>query len=175
MHEIAHSANAVGGTGGSRQRSVTGWLALALGGLAIWTLAVPIARGQALTRAHASRTLNIHDEGHLRYIKSSRSLIIDEGRASGSFPGWVKLRFSYEGEPTVHASFTISGAGGSINARGTARLSSLTSLTPSFTGTMRITGGSGRDAHIHGGGGLYGVYNRRTYGLTVQAIGKLPY
>lgn len=126
-------------------------------------------------RAHSSHTLNVHDEGHLRYVKSAGSVIIDEGRATGSFPGTVKVRFSYDGEPTVNARFTISGAGGSISARGRARLNSLTSLTPSFAGTMTITAGTGRYAHIHGGGGLYGVYSRRSYGLTVQAIGKLPY
>jgi hypothetical protein len=40
---------------------------------------------------------------------------------------------------------------------------------------MTITGGSGRYAHAHGGGELFGVYYRRSYALTVQAIGKLPY
>jgi hypothetical protein len=119
--------------------------------------------------------LSVHDEGHLRYIRSSGSAIIDEGRASGTFPGWVKVHFTYNGEPTVGARFTISGTGGSITARGSARLSSPTSPTPSFHGSMTITGGTGRYAHVHGGGELYGVYNRRSYGLTVQAIGKLPY
>lgn len=150
-----------------------------LGALAIGTsllAATALAWGHTpITRAYTSRTLNVRDEGHLRYIKSSGSVIIDEGRATGTFPGKVKVRFSYDGEPTVNARFTISGADGSISARGTARLNSLTSLTPSFTGTMTITGGSGRYAHIHGGGGLYGVYSRRNYGLTVQAVGKLPY
>jgi hypothetical protein len=119
--------------------------------------------------------LNVRDEGRLHYIKSSGSVIIDEGRATGTFPGWVKVRFTYDGEPTVRASFTISGSSGSISARGTARLSRPTSPSPSFHGTMTITGGSGRYAHVHGGGQLFGVYYRRSYGLTVQAIGKLPY
>jgi phage gpG-like protein len=148
--------------------------ALAIGVSALAVSAV--AWGQApIARAHTSRTLNVRDEGRLRYVQSSGTVIIDEGRATGTFPGTVTVRFSYDGEPTVNARFTISGASGSISARGTARLSSLTSLTPSFTGTMTITGGSGRYAHVHGGGGLYGVYNRRNYGLTVQAVGKLPY
>jgi hypothetical protein len=119
--------------------------------------------------------LNVRDEGRLRYIRSSGEQIIDEGHATGSFPGWVKVRFLYNGEPTVGARFTISGSGGSITARGTARLSSPTSPSPSFHGKMTVTGGTGRYAHIHGGGELYGVYNRRSYGLTVQTIGKLPY
>jgi hypothetical protein len=125
--------------------------------------------------AHAARVLNVRDEGRLHYVKSSGPVVIDEGHASGTFPGWAKVRFSYDGEPAVSARFTIYGGGGSISARGTARLSSPTSPSPSFKGTMTITGGSGRYAHIHGGGELYGVYYRRSYALTVQAIGKLQY
>jgi hypothetical protein len=126
-------------------------------------------------RAHAARVLNVRDDGRLHYIKSSGEVIIDEGHATGSFPGWVKVRFLYNGEPAVSARFTIYGSAGTVSARGTARLSSPTSPSPSFHGTMTITGGSGRYAHVHGGGELYGVYYRRSYALTVQAIGKLPY
>ena len=94
--------------------------------------------------AQASSVLNVRDEGHLRFVHASGSVIIDEGRVSGSFPGSAKVRFLYDGEPDVSARFTI-------------------------------TGGTGRYAHIHGSGELFGVYYRRSYGLTVQAIGKLPY
>jgi hypothetical protein len=125
--------------------------------------------------AHAARVLNVRDEGHLRFIHASGSLLIDEGRVSGTFPGSVRVRFLYNGEPTVSAQFTISGSGGSINARGSGRLSSPTSPSPSFRGRMSITGGSGRYAHIHGSGELFGVFNRRSYALTVQAIAKLAY
>ena len=119
--------------------------------------------------------LSVKDEGRLHYVKSSGEVIIDEGHASGSFPGSVKVRFLYNGEPTVSARFTISGSGGSIYAHGTGRLSSPTSPAPSFHGSFAVTGGSGRYSHAHGGGALYGVYYRRSYAITVQAIGKLPY
>lgn len=163
------------------QRSVVEWIALMLSAIAtgISTLGVTataIAWGRTpTTSAHVSSTLNVRDEGRLRYIKSSGSVIIDEGRVSGTFSGWVRVRFSYDGAPAVAARFTIYGRGGSVSARGTARLSSPTSPSPSFHGTMTIIGGTGRYAHIHGGGELYGVYNRRSYALTVQAIGNLPY
>jgi len=125
--------------------------------------------------ARAARSLNVRDEGHLRFIRSSGSELLDEGRAAGSFPGWVKVRFTYNGEPTVSARFTIYGAGGSISARGSGRLSNPVSPSPSFRGHLLVTGGSGRYAHVHGIGELFGVFNRRSYGLTVQAIGKLSY
>jgi hypothetical protein len=125
--------------------------------------------------AHSSHTLNVHDEGHLHFIKSSGSQLIDEGHATGTFPGWVKARFTYNGEPTVSAQFTIYGKGGTISARGSGLLSSPVSANPSFRGRMHTTGGRGRYAHVHGSGEMYGVFNRRSYGLTVQAVGKLSY
>ncbi|HST32802.1 MAG TPA: hypothetical protein VLJ80_04690 [Solirubrobacteraceae bacterium] len=125
--------------------------------------------------AQPARVLDVRDEGHLRFLKSSGSVIFDEGPAIGTFPGKVRVRFTYNGEPTVTAQFTITGAHGSISARATGKLSSPTTPNPSFRGSMKVTGGSGRYAHVHGSGELFGVFSRRNYGLTVQAIGKLPY
>jgi hypothetical protein len=151
---------------------------LGVGALAVASvvgISAPAWADHRRANAHAARVLSVRDEGHLHYVESSGDLIIDEGHATGSLPGWVKVRFLYNGEPTVGARFTITGSHGSISARGTARLSNPTSASPSFHGTMSITGGSGRYAHVHGGGQLFGVYYRRSYGLTVQAIGTLPY
>jgi hypothetical protein len=148
---------------------------VALAAVTLVAIGAPAWAHPGSPRAHATRVLNVRDEGRLRYVRSSGETIIDEGRASGTFAGWVKVRFLYNGEPTVGARFTIDGSGGSVSARGTARLSSPTSPSPSFHGSMTITGGTGRYAHVHGGGELFGVYYRRSYALTVQAIGKLPY
>jgi hypothetical protein len=150
-------------------------LGVALGAVAATVLGTSAWAHSVTPSAHAARVLNVKDEGRLRYVKSSGEVIIDEGHASGSFPGSVKVRFLYNGEPTVSARFTISGPGGSIFAHGTGRLSSPTSAAPSFHGSFTVTGGSGRYTHAHGNGALYGVYYRRSYALTVQASGKLPY
>lgn len=125
--------------------------------------------------AGAASVLNVRDEGHLRFVHASGSVIVDEGAISGSFPGSARVRFLYDGEPQVSAQFTIAGHGGTVSGHGTGRLSSPTSPSPSFSGHMTITGGTGRYAHIRGGGEMYGVYYRRSYALTVQAIAKLPY
>ena len=139
--------------------------------------ATPAAAPAAPSRhmAGVARTLSVRDEGHLHFISGSGSQLIDEGRATGTFPGWVKVRFTYNGEPAVSASLTLYGSGGSISARGSGRLSNPVSPTPSFHGRLSVTRGSGRYAHIHGSGEVFGVFNRRNYGLTVQAIGKLYY
>jgi hypothetical protein len=150
-------------------------LGVALGAVAATAPGTSARAHSDTPSAHAARVLNVHDEGRLHYVKSSGEVIIDEGHASGSFPGLVKVRFLYNGEPTVSARFTISGSGGSIYAHGSGRLSSPTSPAPSFHGSFTVTGGSGRYSHAHGSGALYGVYYRRSYALTVQAAGKLPY
>jgi hypothetical protein len=144
--------------------------------MAAWGgLAVRAWAGTNSRTARAARSLNVHDEGRLHFTKASGSQLTDEGHATGTFPGWVTARFTYNGEPTVSASFTIRANGGSISARGSGRLSSPVSPAPSFRGHIDATGGSGRYAHVHGSGELFGVFNRRSYGLIVQAIGKLSY
>jgi hypothetical protein len=136
---------------------------------------VNVQRVNAATRAEVAKTVTVKDEGRLKLVKSSGSLLIDEGPASGSLPGKVRVRFLYKGEPTVSAQITISGRDGSLSAHGTGRLSSLTSPSPSFSGTLTISGASGRYAGAHGSGQLYGVFYRRTYAMTVQTRGTLHY
>jgi len=138
-------------------------------------IGLPAGAARAAPVAQAGRTLNVCDEGHLHFVKGAGSQIIDEGRVAGTFPGWVRARFTYNGEPTVTAAITIAGSGGTISARGSGRLSSPVAASPSFRGHMHATGGSGRYAHVHGGGELFGVFHRRSYGLLVQAIGRLSY
>lgn len=130
----------------------------------------------ALTAAGAAASvLNVHDEGRLRFITSYGSELIDEGPASGTVPGKVKVHFIYNGDPDVSAQFTIYGHGGSISGKGKATLSDPSSPAPSFSGMFSVTGGSGRYRHISGSGSLYGVFTRRGYGLVVQTIGHLRY
>ena len=125
--------------------------------------------------AMAARVLNVRDEGKLHFISSSGSELFDEGPGVGTVPGKVRVHFVYDGNPAVSASFTIYGHGGSISGRAKARLSNPTSPEPSFRGAFTITGGSGRYAHIHGTGELFGVFIRRGYALVVQTIGNLAY
>jgi hypothetical protein len=125
--------------------------------------------------AQATRTLDVRDEAQLHFVKASGSDIIDEGHATGTFPGWVKVRFTYNGEPTVSAELTIYASAGTIRARGSGRLSSPVAANPSFRGHMRAAGGSGRYARVRGSGELFGVFHRRNGGLIVQAIGELSY
>jgi len=126
-------------------------------------------------RAHSATTLSVRDEGNLRFVRSSGSTLIDEGHATGTIPGNVRIHFLYNGNPNVSAQITIYGAHGTIQGHASGRLSSPTSPNPSFSGTLSIAGGSGRYSHARGGGKLYGVFHRRSYGMVVQTEGTLHY
>jgi hypothetical protein len=153
---------------GGRKRWAPASAATLLCAIAVAVLATP-------GDARAARVVSVHDEGHLRFVSGAGSALIDEGAASGTLPGRVRLQFSYSGGSIVSAQFTVRGSGWSIRAAGRVTLSNATSPSPSFRGSLRILGGTGRYAHATGSGELFGVFYRRSYALTVQAIGKLTY
>lgn len=131
------------------------------------------AHKPGLPVARAAGTLNVRDESRMHLVRESGSLLLEEGAATGTVPGSVKVRFQVGA--TVTAYFTIyARGGGSISGHGKGTLRS-TGTYATFGGTLSVTGGTGRYAHAHGSGGLYGAINRRTYALTVQTIGKLTY
>jgi hypothetical protein len=147
-------------------------LAVAGGLIAAGTPAACLADGAS---ARIARVLSVRDEGHLHFTRSSGSQIIDEGFMSGTLHGSTRVHFTYSGEPTVSARFTVYGSGWSMSGYASGRLNNPSSANPSFRGSLTLTGGSGRYAHAHGSGEMFGVFNRRTYGLIVQAIGRLHY
>jgi len=140
------------------------------------------AHGAAMANAaragvvgRAAHALSVKDEGHLHMVSNSGSSLVEEGPVSGTIPGRVRVNFNIG--PTVYASFTIYvHGGGSISGSGDGTLHS-TSAYSTFGGSLSVTRGTGRYAHAHGRGGLYGAINRRssTYPMTVQTTGTLYY
>lgn len=145
--------------------------ALALSLIGLTTAHHSLADGYA----HASRALGVRDEGHLRFRTDSATSIVDEGSLTGTLAGKGRVNFAYNGSPNVTARFTIYTAGGSIYGQANCHLHNPESPTPSFRGALSITGGSGRYAHAHGSGELFGVFYRHGYGLSVQARGSMRY
>lgn len=157
------------------QRAAASCLIVAICSLALSTSG-PFDAREAFGRsvaARAARTLDATDTAHLNWIHSSGSLLYEEGWATGDLPG--KMRAHCDVGPVVTADFTIYVRGGGvIYGRGSAKAHG-TGRYQSFAGTLVVTHGSGRYTHAHGRAGLYGVFDRRTYALTVQTTGRLFY
>jgi hypothetical protein len=124
--------------------------------------------------ARASRTLAATDTAHLRYnAKASEgATLIEEGSATGSLPGKMHARLKIEG--TFSGTFSLATRGGTLKGRGVAKPSG-SGRYESFRGSLVVTGGTGRFTHAHGTAGLYGVFDRVKYQVTVQTTGSISY
>lgn len=124
--------------------------------------------------AQTARTLQVTDDAQLHDVKgkATETELYEEGTATGTLPGTVRgeCNIGYQ----IVCNVTIDTRLGAIRGHGTARPHT-TNIYESFAGTLTINGGTGRYAHAHGRAGLYGVFNRRTYALTVQTTGSLTY
>jgi len=122
--------------------------------------------------AHAARSVTATDTAKLRYISASGSLLYEEGKATGTLPGSMRVHFNVGA--TLSGSFTIYTRGGTIKGHGEATPHG-EGVYESFAGSLVANGGTGRFAHAHGTAKLYGTFNRNTYALLVQTTGKLSY
>lgn len=123
-------------------------------------------------RAHAAHVLKATDTAHLHYVSASGSVLFDEGKATGTLPGSMRVHLNLGS--TFTGTFTIHTSGGSITGHGSATPHG-SGRYESFSGTLTVTGGSGRYAHARGHGGLYGTFDRETYALVIQTTGSLTY
>jgi uncharacterized protein (DUF2345 family) len=125
--------------------------------------------------AREARTVSVNDTGHLKLLHASGEILIEEGPTTGTLPGTARVRLDV-GSETVTATFTIRVRGGdSISGTGRAKIGTPGRYT-SFGGTLIVSRGTGRYAHAHGAGKLYGVLERKYDTLTVQAReGTLDY
>jgi hypothetical protein len=158
------------------RRTVTAALcgALAAGCLAAATQSVAASAhaGRPAGRAHAAHVLTATDTAHLHYVSSSGSLLFDEGKATGTLPGSMRVHLNLG--TTFSGTFTIYASGGSIEGHGNATPHG-SGTYESFSGTLAVTGGTGRYAHAHGRGGLYGTFDRDNYALVIKTKGSLTY
>jgi hypothetical protein len=138
-------------------------------------LALPSAVPARSTVAiQAARRLNATDTAHLHYVPrlSEGATLVEEGTATGSLPG--RMRAHLNVGATFSGTFTFYPRGGSISGHGTATPGG-SGRYESFRGTLVVTRGTGRFAHARGKAGLYGVFDRQTFALTVQTTGTLSY
>lgn len=137
-----------------------------------------LAAGAALALAAApalaqpTRSLSARDEAHLSYVSASGSTLYETGRATGTLPGSMRVHMRIAA--TFSGSFTIYAAGGSIAGHGNATPHGV-GVYESFSGSLTLSGGSGRYRHAHGTARLYGTFDRNNYALLVQTQGTLRY
>ncbi|HEY3970464.1 MAG TPA: hypothetical protein VGL79_03595 [Solirubrobacteraceae bacterium] len=143
-------------------------------GLASYTAAgqADSARIAPSVRAHVAHTLKASDTAHLRYLSASGSLLLEEGQTNGTLPGKMRARVNVGS--TFTGSFVTYTRYGTIVGHGNATPHG-SGTYESFSGTLVVTGGSGRYAHAHGRAGLYGTFNRDNYAFVVQTTGTLLY
>lgn len=131
---------------------------------------VPATETAARMAGHGSITVD--DHARLRLRKAFGAVLLEEGSASGTLPGRTTVKLVVR--KNVTASFTIQASNGSITGTGGASLHS-TGRFASFGGWLKVSRGTGRYAHAHGAGRLYGVIDRRRHSLTVTTTGMLHY
>jgi hypothetical protein len=124
------------------------------------------------TLARTARVLAATDTANLHYVSASGSLLLDEGKASGTLPGSMRVHLNLG--TTFTSTFTIFASGGSISGRGSAKPHGFGKYE-SFAGTLIVTGGTGRYARARGRGRFYGTFNRSNYALVVKTTGNLTY
>lgn len=146
-------------------------------GLAV-LLGVTVLGGTAMPAAarhhpaHAARSINGTVTAHLHLVKPNGRELYEKGRVTGSLPGSMQAVL-YTGR-VMRGSFTIHTHGGSIKGHGTGTPHGL-GRYQSFSGTITITGGTGRYRHAHGRAHLYGTFDRRTYAVVIQTTGRFKY
>jgi hypothetical protein len=124
------------------------------------------------TNAHAARTLNGAATAHLHLVKANGSQLDEEGPVTGALPG--TMRAVLITGVVFSGSFTIHTNGGSIDGHGKATIHGA-GRYQSFSGSITVTGGSGRYSHAHGRTGLSGTFDRRTYATVIKTTGTLSY
>jgi hypothetical protein len=159
------------------RRRVTTARSVALAWASCLALAATAAYASAyaitpVRRVHAARVLSASDTAHLHYISASGSLLYEEGKATGTLPGSMRVHLNVGTSFT--GSFTIYASGGSIRGHGSAEPHG-SGTYESFSGTLTVTGGTGRYVHAHGHGGLSGTFDRDNYALVIKTTGSLAY
>ena len=151
----------------------SGWSS-ALCVAALVAVGLPVeAAAHTGARARAAHTISGDDNATLHYIPPARgSTLLEEGQATGALPGHVRADLRIEAIFT--GNFTISTHHGTISGHGTAKPHGSGALE-SFGGTFTITSGTGRYAHAHGHGGLYGTFRRSNYETYLQLRGTIHY
>ncbi len=102
-------------------------------------------------RARSAATVSLHESGNLRLTSKHGFTLDEQGSASGTFNGTIRVRLTIISSSHVRAEVSISRSGGSISGEATASYRK-DGASASFSGSMSISGGTGSYSHAHGSG-----------------------
>jgi hypothetical protein len=150
-------------------------------GLAVLTAAGAVgigvgAAGAAGPSAKAARSLNLNDSASLRLANHKGVELKEVGFAHGNLPGEIYIQLRLASQHSVSAKIQVYPSGGSINATAEAHYTIHTSSSASFSGTLTITGGSGRYTRAKGSKlSFSGTVHRPSDSVSVHVSGKMSY
>jgi hypothetical protein len=144
------------------------------GALAVGACALAVTTtvaGAAGPGALAARTISLNDTAHLHKTSSHGFNLYESGAASGSLSGSLSLHLDVVSTNHVTAQLTVYPHGGSMSGSASGSYH-VDGGTASFSGTLKITGGSGSYSHASGSGlSFSGAIQRSNDAVTVHVSG----
>jgi hypothetical protein len=126
--------------------------------------------------AKAATTLNLNDSANLVQNNKKGAELKESGTAKGTLGGKIYLQLKLNSQRTVTAKIQVYPSGGSLSASASATYRVVTSSNASFSGTLNITGGSGRYAKAKGSKlSFSGSVHRPSNSVSVHVVGKISY
>jgi hypothetical protein len=148
------------------------WL-VSLAALAATVCVVP-AGAVAEPAAVAARTMAFNLNSNLHLVGRPGHVLNEQGTFSGSQSGTIAIRFMSVTSTSGEATFVAYPRGGGWVSGRTSTKGRVVGANVYFSGSMTITGGSGRWAHASGHGlGFSGVVDRRSFHATTHMQGNI--
>jgi hypothetical protein len=145
-------------------------LALALG------MTADQGNASSTPAAHAASQRSVSETVSLTVNKAHGSILDSRGQMTGTYRGSVVLNQTISSASQATGIFTANlSGGGQLSGRSSAHYYLAGSISH-FSGTMTISGGSGRFAHASGTGmRVAGAYNRATGHITLYLSGQIHF
>jgi hypothetical protein len=132
-----------------------------------------IASGSAGPLAAAARTESFNINSTLHLVGKAGHVLNEQGTFSGTQSGTIAIRFTSVTSTSGEATFVAHPSGGTVSGR-TSTKGEVVGSHVYFSGSMTITGGTGKWAHASGHGlGFSGVVDRQNFHATTHMSGHI--
>lgn len=157
-------------TNGARRASILAMIVVAVVGTG-GAVAGP-AGARATARAASATDLN--ENATLRLLSRHGIVFNEQGPQSGSLGGTLTLRITAR-VTAIYVQWSSDPSGGTLHGEGKTNAVA-EGAVGRVTGSMNVTGGSGRYSHAHASGlRVTGTINRHNYTLSIHVTGWMYY